>query len=229
MSSLSTWLRLCVLTLSFCAAPSIVWAQTPVPKTDDCIVSWNPVTTDIYNLPTLIQGYHVYAAPDTVTLQWGVPVDVPPSTTPQTTCNALGLNQSGIYAIAVTVSNAAATSDFSEIVRVDLTIVPLTLTVAGAPNLPLSARSILVTVGFTNGTPTKVQFSVNGFPPFTTWPTDAFFTLSPDGKSLTGSMCPTFACTPGQYSMSAVATYATGETATASVALNVADSVPSSP
>jgi hypothetical protein len=97
----------------------------------------------------------------------------------------------------------------------------LSLEIAGAPNIPLSARAIPVTVRFTSGTPTSVQLSVDGFQPWATWPTDAFFTLSPDGTSLTGNMCRTFACLQGQYKVNVVATYATGATATAAVMLNV--------
>lgn len=230
---LSMWLRLCVLTLLCCAVPSIVWAQTAVPKTDACIVSWNPVTTDIYNLPTSIRGYKVYVArSDAATLQWGLPVDVPPSTTPQATCKAVGLNQPGIYALVVTAYNGAFESPFSGIVKVAIQTSPLSLEVAGAPNLPLHGTTTRVTVSITGETPTRVELSRDGYPPFTTWPSDTFFTLSPDGRSLTGNWCITSFCwseVQGPHVLNVVATYATGATATAAVTLNVADSASSSP
>lgn len=223
----STWLRLFVLTVSCCAAPSILWAQTVAPNTDDCIVSWNPVTTDIYNLPTSISGYKIYVArSDAATLPWGLPIDVPPSPTPQITCKALGMNQQGIYGLSVTSYNSAFESAFSEIVKVSLTISPLSLEVAGAPNLPFHGTTTLVTVWIAGETPTTVELSRDGYPPFTTWPSDTFFTLSPDGRSLTGNWCLTSSCwseVQGPHILNVVATYATGATATAAVTLNVAD------
>lgn len=232
-SSLSTWLRLCVLTLSCCAVPAIVWAQAPVPKANDCIVSWNPVTTDIYNLSNVIQGYKVYVAyNDGGTLQWGLPVDVPPSTTPQTTCKALGLNQTGTYALAVTSYNATFESAFSEIVNVSLTINHLYLEVAGTPNLVLNETGTLITVGFIGETPTSVQLSWDSNPPWVTWPTDTFFTLSPDGHSLTANWCITSTCwsgNGGRHVLSVAGTYATGATITDAVTLNVPDSASSLP
>ena len=231
MPSLHMWLRLCVMTVSFCAIPLNVWAI--VQKIDDCIVSWNPITTDIYNLPTSVQGYKVYVRQyGGGTLQWGLPINVSPSTAPQTTCKALGLNQTGVYALSVTAYNAAFESPFSDIVEVALTVSPLYLEVAGAPKLPLHGTTTPVTVRITGETPTTVQLSRDGAPPFATWPSDTFFTWSPDGRSLTGNWCITSSCwseVAGRHVLYAVATYVNGATVTVAVMLNVADSVSSSP
>ena len=102
----------------------------------------------------------------------------------------------------------------------------VTLAVQGAPNLPFNGTSTQVTVGFAAGTPTKVGLSRDGFPVFATWPTDSFFTLSADGKSLTGSWCITSSCwgnVSGAHVLNVVATYAGASTASASVNLNVVD------
>ncbi len=229
LPSLRTWLRRCVLTFLFCATPLTVWAMMP---TYDCIVSWHPVTTDIYNLPTSIQGYKVYVAPVAATLQWSLPVVVPPSTTPQTSCKALGLNHAGSYALSVAAYNAAFESPFSQIAKVSLPINHF-LDVAGAPNLPLHGTTTPVTVWITGATPTKVQLSRDGSLPFATWPSDTFFTWSsPNGRSLTGHWCITSSCwggVGGPHILNVVATYATGATATDAVTLNVADSASSPP
>src|SRR5439155_13228881 len=102
----------------------------------------------------------------------------------------------------------------------------VTLAVQGAPNLPFNGPSTQVTVGFAAGTPTKVELSRDGLPVFATWSTDSFFTLSADGKSLTGSWCITSSCwgnVSGAHVLNVVATYAGGSTASASVNLNVVD------
>ena len=102
----------------------------------------------------------------------------------------------------------------------------VTLAVQGAPNLPFNGTSTQVTVGFAAGTPTKVELSRDGLPVFATWSTDSFFTLSADGKSLTGSWCITSSCwgnVSGAHVLNVVATYAGGSTASASVNLNVVD------
>ena len=105
----------------------------------------------------------------------------------------------------------------------------VTLAVQGAPNLPLNGTSTQVTVGFVTGTPTLVELSRDGQPVFATYPTGSFFTLSADGKSLTANWCISSSCwgnVGGAHVLKVVATYAGGLTATASVTLNVADSVP---
>jgi hypothetical protein len=102
----------------------------------------------------------------------------------------------------------------------------LSLGVAGGPTLPLHGTTTLVTVGIGGPTPTKVELSRDGAPPFATWPSGTFFTLSPDGQSLTGNWCITSSCwgnVAGPHVLKVVATYATGATATHAVTLNVAD------
>jgi hypothetical protein len=82
-----------------------------------------------------------------------------------------------------------------------------------------------MTVGITGETPTLVELSRDGHPPFATWPSDTFFTRAPDGRSLTGNWCITSACwgeIGGPHFLNVVATYATGATSTAAVTLNVA-------
>jgi len=223
MPSLLTWLRVCVLTAFFCATPLIGWAM--VYETNDCNLSWNPVTTDIRTVPKPILGYKVYVARQNgATLQWGLPIVVPPSTVPQTMCIALGLNKTGIYSFSVTAYNVAFESPYSQIVQVSLVVGPVSLAVAGAPNLPLHGTSTPVTVGITGEIPRLVQLSRDGRPPFATWPADTFFTLSPDGRSLTGNWCITSACwggVAGPHVLNVVATYATGATATRAVTRNV--------
>jgi hypothetical protein len=219
------------MTFLFCSTPLMGWAA--VSRTNDCIVEWDPVTRNVYDQPTSIEGYKVYTARDNgTTLTWAPPVVLPPSAAPQTTCKAVGLNETGVYALSVTAYNAAFESPFSEIVRVSLTVDPLTLTVAGGPNLPLHGATTLITVGITGETPTQVQLSLDGQPFFATWPLDSFFTWSPDGRSLTGNWCITSGCwgdVAGSHILYVVATYATGTTITAAAMLNVTDSVPAPP
>ena len=108
----------------------------------------------------------------------------------------------------------------------------VTLAVQGAPNLPFNGTSTQVTVGFVAGTPTKVELSRDGLPVFATWPTDSFFTLLADGKSLTGSWCISSGCwgnVTGAHVLNVVATYAGGLTANALVNLNVVDTTSSTP
>ena len=126
----------------------------------------------------------------------------------------------------MTAYTAAFESPYSEIVQVSFTVGPVTLEVAGAPNLPFHGSTTPMTVGITGVTPTKVQVSRDGQPPFATWPSDSFFTLSPDGRSLTGNWCIRSACwseVPGPHVLNVVATYATGVTAKAAVTLYVTD------
>lgn len=102
----------------------------------------------------------------------------------------------------------------------------VSLGVAGAPNLPFNGTTARVTVGMAGTRPTKVELSRDDQPPFAVWPTGTFFTLSADGQSLTGNWCITSSCwgnVAGEHVLNVVATYATGERATAAVALNVAD------
>jgi hypothetical protein len=102
----------------------------------------------------------------------------------------------------------------------------LSLVVTGAPNLPLHGTTNRVTVGIAGTKPTKVELSRDGFPPFAVWPSGTFFTLSPDGQSLGGNVCTSNSCwgnVAGRHVFNVVATYATGEKATASVTVNVAD------
>ncbi|HKY70950.1 MAG TPA: hypothetical protein VJL88_03450, partial [Nitrospira sp.] len=111
----------------------------------------------------------------------------------------------------------------------------VSLGVAGAPNLPFHGTTTRVTVGMTGTRPAKVELSRDGHAPFAAWPTGTFFTLSPDGQSLTGNWCITSSCwgnDEGEHVLTVVATYATGATATATARLNVADlslSVPNAP
>ena len=103
----------------------------------------------------------------------------------------------------------------------------VSLAIQGAPNLPLNGTSTTVTVGFVTGTPTKVELSRDGYAPFATWPSDTFFSLSADGKSLSGNWCISSSCwggISGSHVLNVVATYASGATAKASVNLNVLDS-----
>ncbi len=65
----------------------------------------------------------------------------------------------------------------------------VSLGVAGGPNLPLHGSTARVTVGMAGTRPTKVELSRDGHPPFAVWPSGTFFTLSPDGQSLTGNWC----------------------------------------
>jgi hypothetical protein len=100
----------------------------------------------------------------------------------------------------------------------------ISLTVVGAPNLPYNGTSTPVTVSFTAATPTRVELSRDGQAPFGIWPSNSFFSLAPDGRSLKGSWCITASCwsyVPGVHVLKAVATYANGNTATASITLNV--------
>ena len=109
---------------------------------------------------------------------------------------------------------------------VTLNVADLSLAVAGAPNLPLHGSTARVTVGMVGTRPTKVELSRDGLPPFAVWPSGTFFTLSPDGQSLTGDWCISSSCwgnVAGPHVLNVVATYATGATATAAVTLNVAD------
>src|SRR5690349_1323635 len=102
----------------------------------------------------------------------------------------------------------------------------VSLGVAGAPNLPFHGTSTKVTVGMTGTRPTKVELSRDGQSPFAVWPNDTFFTLSPDGQSLTGTWCISSSCwgnATGAHVLNVVATYASGAKSTAAVTLNVAD------
>jgi lysophospholipase L1-like esterase len=108
----------------------------------------------------------------------------------------------------------------------------VSLAVSGGPDLPLNGTTTQVTVGLTPEVPKQVELSRDNFTPFATWPNDAFFTRSADGKTLTGAWCITSSCwndTPGAHVLRVVATYADGSTASSSVALNVADSAPTPP
>ena len=111
----------------------------------------------------------------------------------------------------------------------------ISLGVAGAPNLPFHGTTTHVTVGIVGTRPTKVELSRDGQPAFAVWPADTFFTLSPDGQSLTGNWCISNSCwgnVAGSHVLNVVATYATGATARAAVTLNVSDlslSVPNTP
>ncbi len=98
------------------------------------------------------------------------------------------------------------------------------LAVSGAPNLPLHGTTTPVTVGIPGAVPTLVQLSRDGHPPFATWPSGTFFTLSPDGRSLTGNWCISSGCwggVAGPHVLNVVATYASGATATAAVTVEV--------
>jgi pectate lyase len=103
----------------------------------------------------------------------------------------------------------------------------ISLIVQGAPNLPFNGTTTLVTVGFVTGTPTKVKLSRDGNSAFAEWPPNGFFTLDPSGRWLTGSWCISADCwgyQDGPHVLDAVATYADGQSASASVNLQVADS-----
>ncbi len=105
----------------------------------------------------------------------------------------------------------------------------ISLSVQGAPNLALNGTSTMVSVGFVSGTPIRVDLSRDGFPTFASYPAGSFFSLSSDGKSLTGQWCISSSCwgnVSGIHILNVVATYANGLTANASVSLNVADSQP---
>jgi hypothetical protein len=122
--------------------------------------------------------------------------------------------------MATYASGATATA------AVGLNVGDLSLAVAGAPHLPLHGSTARVTVGMTGTRPTKVELSRDDQPPFAVWPSGTFFTLAPDGQSLTGDWCITHSCwgnVAGSHVLKVVATYATGATATAAVMLNVAD------
>jgi hypothetical protein len=109
---------------------------------------------------------------------------------------------------------------------VPVNVADLSLAVAGAPNLPLHGSTAPVTVGIVGTRPTKVELSLDNYPPFAAWPSGTFFTLSPDGQSLTGSWCTSSSCwgnVAGQHVLNVVATYANGTTAKAAVTVNVAD------
>jgi len=102
----------------------------------------------------------------------------------------------------------------------------VSLGVAGAPNLPFNGTTARVTVGMAGTRPTKVELSRDGNPPFAVWPSSTFFTLSPDGQSMTGDWCISNSCwgnVAGTHVLNVIATYASGATASAAVKLNVAD------
>ena len=125
------------------------------------------------------------------------------------------LNVAATYATGTTASDA-----------VMLHVSDLSLAVAGAPNLPLHGTTARVTVGMAGTRPTKVELSRDGNPPFAVWPSGTFFTLSPDGQSLTGDWCISNSCwgnVAGTHVLNVIATYASGATASAAVKLNVAD------
>ena len=132
-------------------------------------------------------------------------------------------NVGGVHvlnAVATYASGATATA------AVTVNAADLSLAVAGAPNLPLHGTTAAVTVGMSGTRPSKVELSRDGYPPFAVWPSGTFFTLSPDGQSLTGNWCVSSSCwenVAGPHVLKVTATYATGATASASVVLNVAD------
>jgi Bacterial Ig domain len=138
-------------------------------------------------------------------------------------------NQAGSYQVTAKATDNLGASAVSTAANMVADPAPLptgsvSLNVVGAPNLPYNGTSTLVTVGFTAGTPTKVELSRDGQAPFGIWPNNSFFTLAPDGRSLKGSWCITASCwsfVPGVHVLNAVATYANGSTATASITLNV--------
>ena len=110
----------------------------------------------------------------------------------------------------------------------------VSLGVAGAPNLPFHGTTARVTVGMAGTRPTKVELSRDGNPPFAVWPSGTFFTVSPDGQSLTGNWCISSSCwgNEGEHELNVRATYASGATATASLEVHAADfslSVPNAP
>ena len=132
--------------------------------------------------------------------------------------NVAGPHVLNVMATYATGATAAA--------AVTLNVADLSLAVAGAPNLPLHGSTARVTVGMAGTRPTKVELSRDGHSPFAVWPSGTFFTLSPDGQSLTGDWCISSSCwgnVAGEHVLKVVATYATGATATAAVTLNVAD------
>lgn len=103
----------------------------------------------------------------------------------------------------------------------------ITLSVQGAPNLPINGTTTPVTIGFAVGTPTKVELSRDGGAPFAIWPNDNWFTRSADGKSLTGNWCINRDCwggISGNHTLKAVATYANGVTSTETMNINVVPS-----
>ena len=109
---------------------------------------------------------------------------------------------------------------------VPVNVADVSLALAGAPNLPLHGTTTGVTVGMAGTRPTKVELSRDGHPPFAAWPSGTFFTLAPDGQSLTGTLCISNSCwgnVAGRHVFNVVATYATGQTTTATVTVNVAD------
>ena len=125
-----------------------------------------------------------------------------------------------LNAVATYASGAKATA------AVTVNAADLSLAVAGAPNLPFHGTTARVTVGMAGTRPTKVELSRDRNPPFAVWPSGSFFTVSPDGQSLTGDWCISTSCwgnVAGPHVLNVVATYATGATASATVVLNVAD------
>ncbi|HSS31092.1 MAG TPA: hypothetical protein VLL06_08750 [Nitrospiraceae bacterium] len=125
-----------------------------------------------------------------------------------------------LHVVATYANGATATAA----VTINVADAALSLAVAGAPNLPLHGTTAPVTVGISGTMPTLVQLSLDGYPPFATWPSGTFFTLSPDGQSLTGNWCISSACwqgVGGPHVLHVVATYANGATATAAVTVNV--------
>jgi hypothetical protein len=107
-----------------------------------------------------------------------------------------------------------------------LNVADVSLSVPNAPSLPFQGTTTTVKVGMAGTRPTKVELSRDGNLPFAAWPSGTFFTLSPDGQSLTGKWCISNSCwgnVPGPHVLNVMATYATGATATAAVNLDVAD------
>jgi hypothetical protein len=107
----------------------------------------------------------------------------------------------------------------------------ISLVVAGAPNLPYNGTSTLVTVKFSGVAPSSLSLSRDGFSAFASWPSGTFFTLSSDGKSISGNWCISASCwsnQTGAHVLNAVATYADGTTKSASVTVNAVDSTSSS-
>jgi hypothetical protein len=103
----------------------------------------------------------------------------------------------------------------------------VSLTVDGGSNLPLNGTTTKLTVGFAGGqSPSQVQLSRDGGTPFATWPTDAFFTLAPNGNSLTATWCISSGCwggVGGAHILTITAAYTGGLVFTVSIPLNVAD------
>jgi chitodextrinase len=162
-----------------------------------------------------VTGYRVYRSGTLITSPTG------------TSTSLTGLSPSTAYSFTVAAVDAAGNVSAQSVPLSVTTQAPaVSLTVAGAPNLPLNGTTTVVTVGFVTGTPTRVELSRDGRAPFAVYPTDSFFTLSADGKSLTGNWCISSACwenVGGTHVLNVKATYAGGATATASVTLNVAD------